>query len=201
MRQLPFLLRQPGLVLLAGLAIMTLPGVSQAGSGLDVNLTANIVNSTCKLSVENGGEIYLPNVMRSWFYNSDASDRFTPTDEAGGTPFSIHVDDCYGDSSSTAKKLNFSFSPQSGFWPGQNQVFKSDETAAGAAKNVGVVVFSSANKTNVLNSDGTSKVVYDVTGQGTAFLTDYQFYARYQNIGIVSGGIVTSKVRVDVTYE
>lgn len=201
MRQLPFLLRQPGLVLLAGLAIMTLPGVSQAGSGLDVNLTANIVNSTCKLSVENGGEIYLPNVMRSWFYNSDGSDRFTPTDEAGGTPFSIHVDDCYGDSSSTAKKLNFSFSPQSGFWPGQNQVFKSDETAAGAAKNVGVVVFSSANKTNVLNSDGTSKVVYDVTGQGTAFLTDYQFYARYQNIGIVSGGIVTSKVRVDVTYE
>jgi len=200
MQQSPFTLNQPGLVLLMGLAGGFLPGVSQAGSGLDVNLTANIVNSTCRLSVENGGEIYLPNVMRSWFYNSDGSDRFTATDEAGGTPFTIHVDDCYGDSTK-AKKLNFGFSPQSGFWPGQNQVFKSDDTAAGSAKNVGVVVFSDKNKTNVLNSDGTSKVVYDVSGQGTAFLTDYQFYARYQNIGLVAGGTVTSKVRVDVTYE
>ncbi|AMJ72036.1 fimbrial protein [Enterobacter cloacae] len=196
-----FKLCQPGLMLLIGLAGNVLPGISQAESGLDVNLTANIVNSTCKLSIENSGEIYLPNVMRSWFYNTDGSDRFTATDDAGGTPFKIHVDDCYGDSTSTAKKLNFSFSPQSGFWPGQNQVFKSEDTAAGSAKNVGIVVFSAKNKTNVLNSDGTSKVIYDVSGQGTAFLTDYQFYARYQNIGAVAGGIVTSKVLVDVTYE
>jgi len=201
MQQPPFTLCQPGLVLLMGLTGVTLPGVSQAVSGLDVNLTANIVNSTCKLSIENSGEIYLPNIMRSWFYNTDGSDRFTATDDAGGTPFKIHVDDCYGDSSSTAKKLNFSFSPQSGFWAGQNQVFKSEDSAAGAAKNVGVVVFSEKNKTNVLNSDGTSKVVYDVSGQGTEFLTDYQFYVRYQNVGVVAGGIVTSKVRVDVTYE
>ena len=94
-----------------------------------------------------------------------------------------------------------SFSPQSGFWPGQNQVFKSDDTAAGAAKNVGVVVFSEKYKKNVLNNDGTSKITYDVSGQDTAFLTDYQFYARYQNIGVVAGGVVTSKVLVDVTYE
>ncbi|HCR1861241.1 TPA: fimbrial protein [Enterobacter hormaechei subsp. steigerwaltii] len=200
MQQSPFTLHQPGLVLLMGLAGGLLPGAGQASSGLDVNLSANIVNSTCKLSIENGGEIYLPNVMRSWFYNADGSDRFTATDDVDGTPFKIHVDDCYGDSS-TAKKLIFSFSPQSGFWPGQNQVFKSDDTTAGAAKNVGVVVFSEKNKTNVLNSDGTSKVIYDVSNQGTALLTDYQFYARYQNIGVVAGGLVTSKVRVDVTYE
>jgi type 1 fimbria pilin len=200
MQQTPFTFSQPGLVLLMGLAGGVLPGISQAGSGLDVNLTANIVNSTCKLSVENGGEIYLPNVMRSWFYNMDGSDRFIPTDDASGTPFKIHVDDCYGDSS-TAKKLNFSFSPQSGFWPGQNQVFRSDDSAAGSAKNVGVVIFSEKYKTNVLNSDGTSKVIYDVAGQGAALLTDYQFYARYQNIGTVAGGFITSKVRVDVAYE
>ena len=200
MQQSPFTLYQPGLVLLMGLAGGILPGVGQASSGLDVNITANIVNSTCKMTVENDGEIYLPNVMRSWFYNPDGSDRFTATDDAGGTPFKIHVDDCYGDSG-TAKKLSFSFSPQSGFWPGQNQVFKSDDTAAGAAKNVGVVVFSEKYKKNVLNNDGTSKITYDVSGQDTAFLTDYQFYARYQNIGVVAGGVVTSKVLVDVTYE
>lgn len=200
MPQSPFILYQPGLVLLLGLAGLLKPGISRADSGLNVDLTANIVNSTCRLSVEKGGEIYLPNVMRSWFYNTDGSNRFSATDEAGGTPFTIRVEDCYGDSS-TIKKLNFSFAPQSGFWPGQNQVFKSDETTAGAAKNVGVVIFSEKYKTNVLNSDGTSKVIYDVTGQGTALLTDYQFYARYQNTGVVAGGIVTSKARVDVTYE
>lgn len=199
MQQSPFFLSQPGYVLLMGLAGTTLPGASQAGSGLDVNLTANIINSTCKLSVENGGEVYLPNVMRSWFYNADGSDRYTATDEAGGTPFKIHIEDCDGDISA-AKTMNFSFTPQSGFWPGQNQVFKSVETAAGAAKNVGIVIFSEK-KTNVLNSDGSSNVVYDVTGQGTVLLTDYQFYARYQNIGSVAGGIVTSKVMVDVNYE
>ena len=67
MQQSPFTLHQPGLMLLIGLAGSTLPGVSQAGSGMDVNLTANIVNNTCQLSVENGGEIYLPTVARDWF--------------------------------------------------------------------------------------------------------------------------------------
>lgn len=71
MQQSPLNLHQPGLVLLIGLAGSTLPGICQAGSGVDVNLTANIVNNTCRLSVENGGEIYLPTVARDWFYNSD----------------------------------------------------------------------------------------------------------------------------------
>ncbi len=56
MQQLLFLLRQPGLVLLMGLT---------GGFGLasarrvqfDINLTASIVNSTCKLSLENGGSL------------------------------------------------------------------------------------------------------------------------------------------------
>lgn len=55
MQQLLFLLRQPGLVLLVGLTGGFWSGISQAGSNLDINLTASIVNSTCKLSLENGG--------------------------------------------------------------------------------------------------------------------------------------------------
>lgn len=57
MQQLLFLLRQPGLVLLMGLTGGFWSGVSQAGSNLDINLTASIVNSTCKLSLENGGSL------------------------------------------------------------------------------------------------------------------------------------------------
>ncbi|ECJ3938193.1 fimbrial protein [Salmonella enterica subsp. salamae] len=193
---LPFFLRQPGLMLLTGLCC--LPGVGQA-EGLDANLNATIVDTTCKLTVENGGNVYLPTVMRSWFYNTDGSDRYAPTDEAGGTPFTIHVDDC--PLSSRIKQLTFSFSPQSGFWSNQNQVFKNDATT-GAAENVGVVIFSTDYKTNVLNSDGSSAVAYNVTNKSSAqYLTDYQFYARYQNTGAVSSGIVTSNVLVDVTYK
>lgn len=93
---------------------------------MDVNLTANIVNNTCRLSVENGGEITLPTVTRDWFYNSDKSDRLSPTDDEAGTPFTIHVDDCYASSTegATINKLKFSFAPQNGFWSNHNQSLK-----------------------------------------------------------------------------
>lgn len=201
MQQSPFNLCQPGLVLLIGLAGGSLPGVSQASSNVETNLTANIVNSTCQLGVENGGEIYLPSIMRSWFYNSDNSNRLSPTDDEAGIPFTIQVVNCYESEGSGAgiKQLQFSFSPKNGFWSNQYQVFKNDATT-GAAENVGIVIFSSKNRTNVLNTDGSSNVSYDVSS-GDDYLKDYQFYARYQNIGTVTGGIITSNVLVDVTYE
>jgi hypothetical protein len=81
MQQLPSKLHQPGLVLLIGLAGGLVPGVSQASASVETNLTANIVNATCQVSVENNGEIYLPTIMRGWFYNSDNSNRLTPSDD------------------------------------------------------------------------------------------------------------------------
>lgn len=69
-------------------------------------------------------------------------------------------------------------------------------------KTWGIVIFSADYKTNVLNSDGSSNVVYDVSGKSSSlYLTDYQFYARYQNTGAVVSGVVTSNVLVDVSYE
>ncbi len=201
MPQLPFNVCQPGLVLLAGLAGGLMPGASQAASNMDVNLTANIVNSTCEISLNDGGNIYLPTVMRSWFYNSDNSNRLTPTDDEAGTPFTIHVSNCNGSSETgtSVQKLHFSFAPKNGFWNNQNQVFKND-AATGAAENVGVVIFSAKDRANVLNTDGSSNVIFNVTGSGN-YLTDYEFYARYQNIGAVTGGSVISNVLVDVRYE
>ncbi len=111
MQQLLFLLRQPGLVLLMGLTGGFWSGISR-GFHLDINLTASIVNSTCKLSLENG-EVYLPNVTRAWFYNNDGSSKYAPTDEAGGTPFNVRLENCADNSS--IKQLMFSFTPQSGF--------------------------------------------------------------------------------------
>ena len=114
MQQSPFTLCQPGLVLLIGLAGGLLPGVSQASSGINANLTANIINSTCEISLQNDGEIYLPTVKRSWFYNSDNSDRLTPTDNEPGTPFSIMVNSC-SENNNSVKQLKFTFTPKSGF--------------------------------------------------------------------------------------
>lgn len=201
MQQSPFNLRQPGLLLLVGLAGNLLPGVSQAGSDMDINLTANIVNNTCQLSLENGGDVFLPNVSRDWFYNADNSYRLSPTDDEAGTPFTVHVENCYtGEGGVGVKQLQFSFTPKTGFWSNQNQVFKNDATA-GAARNVGIVIFSAAYNKNVLNSDGSSNVVYDVSSSPEDYLTDYQFYARYQNTGDVTSGLVVSNVLVDVRYE
>lgn len=59
------------------------------------------------------GEVYLPNVTRAWFYNNDGSSKYAPTDEAGGTPFNVRLEDCADNSS--IKQLMFSFTPQSGF--------------------------------------------------------------------------------------
>ncbi|HFN3686055.1 TPA: fimbrial-like protein [Enterobacter hormaechei] len=202
MQQSPLNLHQPGLVLLIGLAGSTLPGICQAGSSMDVNLTANIVNNTCRLSVENGGEIYLPTVSRDWFYNSDKSNRLSPTDDEAGTPFTIHVDDCYAGNTeaATINQLKFSFAPQNGFWSNHNQVFKNDATA-GAAENVGIVIFSEKYRTNVLKNDGTSNVIYDVSESSESYIKDYGFYARYQNVGTITSGTVMSNVLVNVSYE
>ncbi len=163
----------------------------------DINLTASIVNSTCKLSLENG-EVYLPNVTRAWFYNNDGSSKYAPTDEAGGTPFNVRLENCADNSS--IKQLMFSLR-RNPVLEQPKPVFKNDATT-GAAQNVGIVIFSADYKTNVLNSDGSSNVVYDVSGKSSSlYLTDYQFYARYQNTGAVVSGVVTSNVLVDVSYE
>ena len=80
MHSLPFFLRRRVLTLLAGLCCLV--SFSHAGE-LDANLNATIVDTTCKFSVENGDDVYLPTVMRSWFYNADGSNRYTPTDRSG----------------------------------------------------------------------------------------------------------------------
>jgi len=66
---------------------------------------------------------------------------------------------------------------------------------------VGIVIFSDAFKTNVLNSDGTSNVIYDVSGSSENYIKDYGFYARYQNVGTITSGAVMSNVLVNVSYE
>ncbi|MCS2150252.1 fimbrial-like protein [Scandinavium manionii] len=180
--------------------LILLVGISQiCTADVDVDIQANIINNTCQVTVENNGNIHLPIVTLSYFNTPSAG--LSPTDDTGGKSFKIRVTDC---NHADADNLHFRFSPRSGiFPPGSRQVFINEtQPAQGGAGNVGVVIFSDATHINVLNADGTSDVVYDVSAQSSSqYLTDYLFYARYQNTGTASAGLVTSNVLVDVTYD
>jgi hypothetical protein len=53
----------------------------------------------------------------------------------------------------------------------------------------------------VVNTSGTSNVIFDVSDQTESqYLTNYNFYARYQSTGIVSAGKVITSVLVNVIY-
>lgn len=188
------------LALLAGLIswLWTAPCLS-AETGMDVTLNARIVENTCQISLSDNGKVHLPTVSKSWFYNSDGSSRLQPTDAAAGTAFNVNVESCPGDEISV-NRLNFSFQPQSKQWSsGTHQVFI-NETAetAGGATNTGIVIFSSALNTNVVNSDGSSSVAIE---PHNPWAGEYEFYARLQNTGAVSVGKITSRVLVNATYE
>lgn len=172
----------------------------QAGdANLEMTLSANIVENTCQISVSDGGQVHLPTVGKGWFYNADGSSRLSPTDAAAGSAFSIKVENCPGDNI-TVNSLKLSFQPQSGQWPTSSRQVFINETpvTANGADNVGIVIFSTAHHTNVLNSDGTSDVTIDI--QNNAWAAEYEFYARPQNTGPVSTGKITSNVLVSTIY-
>lgn len=169
--------------------------------GLDVTLTANIVENTCQISISGNGTVHLPTVSRRWFYNDDGTSRLQPDDPASGTLFSVNVESCSGDAT-TVNTLTFGFKPQNGIWPVESQQVFINEApaAAGGAENVGIVIFSTHDNRNVVNSDGSSAVVIDVS-KADNYLASYDFYARYQNTGTVTPGKVNSHVLVDAIYQ
>ncbi|WP_306417965.1 fimbrial-like protein [Enterobacter cancerogenus] len=172
-------------------------------SSLEMEMTANIINNTCQVSIPDNGKVILPIVGRDWFYNSDGSPRLQPGDAAGGTRFEIQLKNCAESETGLAKTLHFEFKPQSGkFTESSQQVFANEiPDSGGGAENVGIVIFSEKDNTNVVNTSGTSNVIFDVSDQTESqYLTNYNFYARYQSTGIVSAGKVITSVLVNVIY-
>jgi type 1 fimbria pilin len=169
---------------------------------MDVNITANIINNTCYISIDNNGNIPMPIVSLSYFNDrGNPPSPLLPTDAVSGTPFNIRVEDCEDWSSGEANRLHFTFQPRTGVFPASSRQIFINESSNGA-KNIGVVIFSAVTNTNVLNSDGMSDVIYDVEEKTSAqYLTNYQFYVRYQNYGPASAGEVTSSVLVSVVYD
>lgn len=181
-------------------------GFSTAGfaSNLEMDMTANIINNTCQVSIADNGNVALPTVGKPWFYTVDGTDRLKPADPAGGTRFAVQVVDCHGDDSGSGQALHFTFKPQTAQPVGiSKQIFDNDTPdLAGGAENVGIVIFSESNNQNVLDNNGESDVVIKITApsEQQSYLKAYSFYARYQNYGPVSAGKVTAHALVSVTY-
>ncbi|PLR46390.1 fimbrial protein [Chimaeribacter arupi] len=168
------------------------------GNSTDLTITAQIRDNTCTISLDNEGYMRLPVIHRAALVDGDGNPRVSPTDNTGGEAFRITVTDCMENAGGAAAAgLHFAFSPYA--LPVQNQVFLNEISPAdGGAQGVGIVIFSREHGTNVLNADGSSDVVFPADGN---LLKDYPFTVRYQGTGPATSGLVTSRVRVDVTYD
>ncbi|MDU5909175.1 MAG: fimbrial-like protein [Escherichia coli] len=150
-------------------------------AGQDIDLVANVKNSTCKSGISNQGNIDLGVVGVGYF-----------SDNLQGT----------GD---VLNQLHIDFRALSGVMAaGSRQIF-ANEVATGA-KNVGVVLFSIQDPTNIFNvisSAGNSRSVYPVM-TSALHNSSWKFYARMQKIDpaldVISGQVM-SHILVDVYYE
>lgn len=187
--------------LCAAVAIGLLSLMPFCHADTDVEIKANIVNTSCEVSVDDNGLIDLGTKGLDYFASGvTAEDLYE-----GGRTFYVHVKDCMPVSGKEPSKITLHFSPLSGsFALGSTQIFANQEVDG--AKNVGVVIFSvndSNNVYNVMNTDGTPRSQYEVTAADYAD-SRYSFYARMQKVqsgqSIVSGA-VKSSVLVSVYYE
>ncbi|TGB70011.1 fimbrial protein [Escherichia sp. E4930] len=168
----------------------------------DIDLTAQIVSSTCQVALDNN-VVDLGTVTLDYF-----SDNVTPeTDYAGGKTFTVKVVSC-DNLQTTQSQIKLDFQPQVGaFAPVNNQVFSNEyESQSTGAKNVGVVIFSAQpNKPtfNVRGTDGKSKAIYSIPSTQVIPST-WTFYSRMQRIDntlMPAAGLVRSQVVVNVYYE
>ncbi|EPQ6908900.1 fimbrial-like protein [Citrobacter freundii] len=165
----------------------------------NVDFAATVLKDTCQIEVDGNGTVEFSTVGRDYF----ASGVTAETDYEGGKEFSIKIINCPV-SDGAITNLTFDFAPQSGqFATGNNQVFANELTqSAGGVTNVGVVIFTSDSpRTNVLNSDGTSRATFSAT---TYSDTIWTFYSRMQKVlsgQNITPGELSSRVLVNVRYE
>ncbi len=175
------------------------PITCPAIAGQDIDLVANVKNSTCKSGISNQGNIDLGVVGVGYFSGNVTPESYQP----GGKEFTVTVSDCaLQGTGDVLNQLHIDFRALSGVMAaGSRQIFANEVTTG--AKNVGVVLFSiqdPANIFNVLSSAGNSRSIYPVM---TSALNNssWKFYARMQKIDpaldVISGQVM-SHILVDV---
>lgn len=172
-----------------------------AFANTNINMTANIISTSCRVTIDNNGQLDLGTVDYAWLNSNTSVDQIY----SGGQSFYITVSDCMKVGGKNPSRLTVNFSPINGTLAASNpQVFANQQT--GGAKNVGVIILSTQdtqNIFNVLNTRGLPQSIYPVSPDQLTDAT-YHFYARMQKIDpvqSVSSGLVKASVFVGVYYE
>ena len=165
----------------------------------NVDFTATVQKDTCQIELNGDGVVNLATVGLGYFADGITAE----SDYDGGKEFTIKLISCPV-SGGENTNVTFEFIPQSGqLAAGNQQVFANDKpVSTGGASNVGVVIFNSNSpRTNVLNTDGSSRATFTAESYNDTIWT---FYARMQKIlstSSVSTGEVLSRVIVSVKYQ
>lgn len=165
----------------------------------NVDFTAFVQKDTCQLEINGDGTVNLTTVAPAYFADGITAE----TDYEGGKEFTIRLISCPV-SDGKITNVTFNFAPLSGqFSPENQQVFPNDIASnAGGVSNVGVVIFTTDSpRTNVLNTDGSSRATFAAS---TYSDTVWTFYSRMQKIRStekVTTGELSSRVLVNVSYE
>lgn len=168
-------------------------------AGTNVDFTASVQRDTCQIEIAGGGTVNFATVGPGYFADGITAE----TDYEGGEDFTVQLVSCPV-SDGAITNVTFNFTPQSGMLAtGNNQVFANDlAPEAGGVENVGVVIFTTGSpRTNVLNTDGTSRATFKAPAYSD---TTWTFYSRMQKVlstGTVTSGELSSRVLINVTYQ
>ncbi|MCZ9078301.1 fimbrial-like protein [Escherichia albertii] len=183
------------------LGIGILLSLHAAWANTTINMTANVISTSCQVTLDNNGNIDLGTVDYNYLNNNTSADRVY----SGGQPFYITVSDCAQVAGKNPAHLTVSFTPLAGaLAPTNLQVFANQRSDG--AKNVGVVILSTQDAQhifNVLDTRGQPQSIYPVT-PGDLTNATYHFYARMHKIAPVqaaTSGVVKASVFVGVYYE
>lgn len=175
-------------------------GVISPVAMADLGLTANamILDQSCKVTVEGGGNINMGVVSTAYVNATPSASQYF----SGGKAFTLSVSDCGATRGGVANRMHLSFAPQSGsFADAGDQTFINETPViAGGASGTGIVIFSTEGPKNVLEPGGNSNVVYPFPVSDDD--AKYLFEARFQKISsAVAAGKVHSSVIVSAYYD
>ncbi|TBL78899.1 fimbrial protein [Obesumbacterium proteus] len=166
----------------------------------DLGLTANatILDPSCKITLDGGGNINLGVVSTAYVNSTPSAAQYF----SGGKTFTLSISECGSGTDGAAGRMHLSFSPQSGnFADARHQTFINETPmTSGGATGTGIVIFAKERNKNVLDPGGGSDVIYPFSASD--YDTKYLFEARFQKTATaVAAGKVHSSVIVSAYYD
>lgn len=178
---------------ISAFALAVSAAITTSAFAVDGTITINgqITDTTCKISVDNGGNdatVKLPPVSTSTLSTS--------SNVAGATPFKISLSECSGTSLKTASTY---FEPGA-YVDSTTGRLNIDAAAQDAATNVQVQLLN-ANRSPIVVGASVTNGQNDIPVDISAGSGVLNYYAQYYAIGQSTAGSVTTQVDYTMVYE